>query len=198
MLLLTEPMFCPICLETFPSGVRTMCCNKRHHKSCLDQWLARDNTTCPLCRGDPKRVLKRYPLMAKTPKYCSECCEYGFLFCKTLCCGKNMHIPCSNSYSCDFCLDKKRYFYRYDLNNLPFQTFFARLVVDGRVEYLYNYEVVGAKAIKLATALKRKTVNHQGLRRVLRLAYCWSLKEGLTSIYYHIYDGPACTLGTST
>lgn len=177
-------MFCSICLETSPSGVRTMCCRKRYHKKCLDTWLATGATRCPLCRGSLKRVLKRYFLITKIPMYCSECQVYGHLFTRTPCCGKTMHIACSSDTSCEFCLDQRKYFHQFKLEDLPFESFFARVIVNGRVEYLYNYEVVGTRAIELATALKARAGNHQELRRVLRVAYNYAAREDIGEIYY--------------
>ena len=44
---------------------------------------------------------------------------------------------------CKHCRNDKEYKKRADLRNLPFQMFFAKIMVGGSAEYLYNYEGVG-------------------------------------------------------
>ena len=176
-------MLCPICLETFPSGVRTACCSNLQHKECLDTWLARYGTSCPLCRGEPKLLKKRYPLLTKTWKYCPKCETYGFLFCKAPCCDRTIHISCCSEFSCDFCLDQKKYSRRPKLDNLQFRDFNARIIVNGRMEILYSYEVVGTKAIRLAEALKRR-LNHAAMKKILHLAFKYDRGEFCGCIYY--------------
>ncbi|KAJ4966534.1 hypothetical protein NE237_018383 [Protea cynaroides] len=47
-----ESKECAVCLTKFEEGdeVRELQCNHEFHKGCLDQWLERDQVTCPLCR----------------------------------------------------------------------------------------------------------------------------------------------------
>ena len=44
---------CTVCLENmkFRQHVRTLCCEHRFHKKCIDSWFRRD-TRCPMCRAE--------------------------------------------------------------------------------------------------------------------------------------------------
>jgi hypothetical protein len=49
-----EPGECPICLQSFASGepcVRLQC-KHMYHKFCINKWVARGCSSCPLCRVD--------------------------------------------------------------------------------------------------------------------------------------------------
>lgn len=49
-----EPVFCPICQDSTIRKHMTVqaCCNQALHRTCLETWLAKsDSTRCPLCRG---------------------------------------------------------------------------------------------------------------------------------------------------
>merc|ERR1719174_1539731 len=45
---------CSICLINFETGdiMRVMKCGHRFHKACVDEWLSRYKSVCPLCKID--------------------------------------------------------------------------------------------------------------------------------------------------
>lgn len=45
---------CPICLDNYQTGelLRELPCSHHFHASCVDPWLLKSSTKCPLCRGD--------------------------------------------------------------------------------------------------------------------------------------------------
>ncbi|XP_043719599.1 E3 ubiquitin-protein ligase RNF181 homolog [Telopea speciosissima] len=47
-----ESKECAVCLTRLEDGdqVRELQCKHEFHKDCLDQWLKREQVTCPLCR----------------------------------------------------------------------------------------------------------------------------------------------------
>ena len=52
---------CPICLESYcpKNSVKTLPCNHKYHSSCIDAWLKRKDTTCPMCRKAAIKSCKR-------------------------------------------------------------------------------------------------------------------------------------------
>ena len=53
---------CTVCLENmrFRQHVRTLCCEHRFHKKCIDSWFRRD-TRCPMCRCEQSVSTRRTP-----------------------------------------------------------------------------------------------------------------------------------------
>lgn len=47
-------IICPICTENFVDGqdLRVLPCLHRFHPTCIDPWLLKRSSTCPMCRSD--------------------------------------------------------------------------------------------------------------------------------------------------
>lgn len=45
---------CPICTDDFVHGedLRLLSCGHQFHKGCVDPWLLKRSSTCPMCRSD--------------------------------------------------------------------------------------------------------------------------------------------------
>lgn len=53
--LITESQSCTICLQNYSPGEykRILPCSHLYHKRCIDKWLRKNNTDCPICRRNP-------------------------------------------------------------------------------------------------------------------------------------------------
>ena len=52
---------CGVCIEDFEMGERgviKLACSHLLHRECLQQWVNRDNRSCPICRQDVAGVLQ--------------------------------------------------------------------------------------------------------------------------------------------
>ncbi len=51
---------CAVCIEEYADGdgLRELPCGHRFHAACIDEWLTKQQATCPLCKLDVKQALR--------------------------------------------------------------------------------------------------------------------------------------------
>ncbi|XP_042505816.1 E3 ubiquitin-protein ligase RHA2B-like [Macadamia integrifolia] len=78
-----ESKECSVCLTRLEDGdeIRELQCKHDFHKDCLDQWLKREQVTCPLCRRYvlPEEVVSEHKRLRSDDELFREEAQFAFM-----------------------------------------------------------------------------------------------------------------------